>query len=126
MTHGVCQHMLEHLLLLCAVSLWSNADGYDGNHQGNPITSHKQVERPNCGIEDLHHHTVQLDSFQQHPHKDGQEEEMEHHCNKPAATLSEDQSKKEALSLVTQQELETFDTSAQNLTSIAENSMQSL
>lgn len=123
MTHGVCQHMLEHLLLLCAVSLWSNAGGYDGNHQGNPITSHKQVERPDCGIEDLHHHTVQLDSFQQHPHKDGQEEEMEHCCDKPAATLSEDQWQKEAFSLKTQQP---FDASARNLTSIVENSMQPL
>lgn len=118
--------MLEHLLLFCAVSLWSNAGRYDDNHQGNPITSHKQVERLDCGIEDLHHHTVQLDSFQQHPHKDGQEEEMEHRRDKPAATLSEDQSQKEALSLETQQELEPFDASARNLTSIVENSMQSL
>lgn len=80
-------HRVKHLLLLCAVSCQSHTGRYDDNHQGNPITTHNQVERPDCGIEDLNHHTVQLDPFQQHPHKDGQEEEMEHHCNKPAAAL---------------------------------------
>lgn len=98
MTHQVCQHLVEHLLLLGTISCRSNAGRYDDDNQRNPITSHKQVEVPDCGIEDLNHHTVQLDSFQQHPHKGSQEEEMEHHSDKPAATLSEDQQQEEAFS----------------------------
>lgn len=78
-----------HLLLLRAVSRRSNDGRYCDDNKGHPITSRKQVEGPDCGVEDLDHHAVQLHSFQEHPGKDRQEEEMEHPRDKPAAALSE-------------------------------------
>lgn len=78
-----------HLLVLCAVFFCSNAGRYDDNNEGHPITSGKQVKGPDCGIEDLNHHAVQLHSFQEHPRKDSQEEEMEHGRHEPAAALWE-------------------------------------
>lgn len=77
-----------HLLLLRPVSRRSNAGRYCDDNKGHPIASRKQVEGPDCGVEDLDHHAVQLHSFQEHPGKDRQEEEMEHPRNKPAAALS--------------------------------------
>lgn len=75
------------LLFFSAISIKPNTGGYNDDKKRCAIARSIQVEGPNGGVEHQDNHAVQLHPFQQHPGEHRQEEEVEHHRDKRAATL---------------------------------------